>query len=928
MNIKQYANRTKKRSSVMKKRIISVLLSVVMLATLLSSLMATEVMAATEITNTNPAITAIVGEKVDLTAYSVEFDGDNKATAGIAWKDASGKSVTEITPDAKGVTKLTASANGKSKTIYLVAKEKDDAEYVLFEADFSKYTSVEDLKANGFVMTLDEKYYTFTDGTLVMGNGMQDYTRLILPEWLGDFGDYSITTEMKMVDTSDTGRWFGLVYRIKNLNKEYYPYYHMCIREKTTVSNGIEFAERTSANVWNVAATTAGDIVSMKNAYHTINVKAFEGAIQHNIDGSEYLYVADSVLGATVAYYEKGMVGMTMNLGRASIKNIRVAVQPNKPDKAVRQLKLINNSHEANNLINPIANVQSVASADEIGAAGAVYAKISEIEDLTAFAKKCNVDQVLPTFVVDTKDELSKLDTAMNESQLKDANIVSTDSEVLAEMRKIRPLVRTGLLVDLPDGALDSKTANEIRLKVRSAPATFCVIPVEDALYASVDELQELAVAVWVLNDAKADSNDFKLQALKAVTSGANGIISTSASELTKVINEYFVEKTMTRTPVMIGHRGNPSQAPENSLSGFIKAYENGADVFEVDVEITKDGEIVIMHDDSINRTTNYTGKAKVGQMTLAEIKQYKVKAKDGTLTDEAPPSLREVLEYFADKDCKIFVEFKGGTVANIKTTCDLIKEYKMEDRVDVISFNPNFLTLTQKEIPGMSTGYLHGPTGTTSCPEDALDSIYASLLSAQNYNSSINPSQGVASTYYMQAATDRGITVWPWTYNAKSNNSAFFNGCDGVTTDDMQWVTNMSKYISASDIEIGEGLSADAGVKLITYGNTETEIGLDKLIVKIIEGDEFVKIEDGKLVGVKLGSATVMYGYAAKSTDGTDYVLYTQPTTVNVVTPVAESEATDADGGNGNIGVIIGIVVAVIVLIGGGAFVFFKKKK
>ncbi len=910
------------------KRFLSILLSALMLVTLLSSLMVTEALAVTEITNTNPAITAIVGDKVDLTAYSVEFDGDSKATAGISWKDESGKAITEITPDKKGVTKLTASANGKSKTIYLVTKEKDDEEYVLFEADFSEYSSLEELKNDGFVMTLDEKFYVLQDGTLVMGNGMQDYARLILPEWLGDFGDYSITTEMKMVDTTDNARWFGLVYRIKNENNAYYPYYHMCIREKTTVNNGIEFAERTSENAWNVAVTTAGDIVSMKNGYHTINVKAFEGAIQNNIDGSEYLYVAETVVGEKVGYYSKGMVGITMNYGRASVKSIRVAVQSSKPEKAVKQLKLINAAHEENNLKNPIANVQSVASAEDISASGSVYAKVSEIEDLKAFGEKCNEIQALPTFVVDTLDELTALDTAMSESKLKDANIVSADPAVLTKSRELRPLVRTGLLVDLPEGVLDSKAANEIRLQVRSAPATFCVIPIEDAIYASVDELQELAVAVWVLTDAKTDSKDYTVQALKAVTSGANGIITASSSELTKVINEYLAENAMTRTPVMIGHRGNPSQAPENSLSSFIKAYENGADVFEVDVEITKDGEIVIMHDDNLKRTTNYTGNAKIGQMTLAEIKQYKLKASDGSLTDESAPSLREVLEYFADKDCKIFVEFKGGTVANIKTTCDLVKEYKMEDRVDVISFSPNFLSLTQKEISGMSTGYLHAPTGSTSTIEDALDVIYNSLLTAQGYNSTINPSQGVASIYYMQVATDRGMTVWPWTYNAKSNNSAFFNGCDGVTTDDMQWVTNMAKYLSASDIDITEGDTADAGVKVVTYGRSETELSLDKLIVKVIDGEEFVKIEDGKLVGSKLGSATVMYGYKTKSTDGTEYVLYTQPVTVNVVTPEAESAASDTDSGNGNAGLIIGIIVAALVLIGGGAFVFLKKKK
>ena len=882
--------------------------------------------AKTEIKNVSPAITADVGEKIDLTAYSVVFDESIKAVSNVVWKDESGATVTEVTPDKKGVIKLTAINAEKNweKTIYVVAKEKDETEYVLYEADFSKYTSVDELRKDGFVTNDGDNCYTFEDGALLIGNGSRDYVRLIFPEWLGDFGDYSITADAKMINSADTNRWFGLVYRIKNENGKYYPYYHMCVRENTTLSNGIEFAERTSKDAWNVAVTAMGDIYSLKDGYHKFNIQAFGNKIQYNIDGLEYIYTTDSIIGSKVPYYAKGMVGLTVNYGRMSVKTVKIAIQEKVPVKAEKRVKLIENKHDANNLINTIANVERVGFADDIGSAGIVMAKVSEIDDVSAFVSKCHENQVLPTFIVESEDDVNKVDEAYKANVKIDANVVSTDAKLLKAMRDKQPIFRTGLIVDIDSANITETTANEIRLAVRSAPATFCVIPIEDATYDMVDELQELAIAVWV-DMSSVSAEEYTVKALQALTAGANGVISTSESELTKVINEYFVENTMTRTPVMIGHRGNPSQAPENSLSGFIKAYENGADVFEVDVEITRDGEIIIMHDSTLNRTTNYTGSLNVNQMTLNDIKKYYVKTKSGTLTDETVPTLREVFEEFKDKDCKIFVEFKGGNANNIKTTCALIKEYGMEHKVDVISFNIAFLTATQKEIPGMATGYLHSPSGAAGTPIDALDVIYTSLQMAQKYNSTINPSNTVATRDYMQAATDRGITVWPWTYNAGNNESAFLSGCDGVTTDDMQWVTNMAKNIVAGDIGVAKGQTANSGAKVVTYGNTETEIDGSNLIVKVIDGNDFISVENGVITGVEEGTATVMYGYATKTTAGGEYVVYSQPVKVNVSIPEVNEEQK-SEGGNGIVIVIVSVVA--VLALGIGGFVFFKKKK
>ena len=884
------------------------------------------------ITDTNPVITADVGEEVDLSGYLVRFEASGEAVAA-EWYSADGdSSVSSIKSDKKGVERYIAKSGDKEMTVYFVCKEAEETEYVLYEADFSKYSNISELKAEGFVTNAGDEYYKFENGTLVMGGIGHDYVRLMLPEWLGDFGDYAVSTDIKMLETRDTSRWFGLVYRIQNENGNYYPYYHMCVREKTSASSGVEFAERTTANNWNVASATAGAVDSLKKDYNTLSIKAFEKNIQYNINGEEELFISKAVLGVKTEDYSKGLIGITMNFGTVSVKNVKVTVQQGIPERPKKILNLINNAHEDNNLINPIANVERIETEKAMDVlsgenpAGIALIRASEFEDLKPIIAKCIEKQVLPTVWLESQDDVVKLNNAMNVSGLKDANAITADAKLLKNIRTNKPVVRTGLIIDIPEN-FDSVAADVLRRDIRSAPATFCVIKSEDASYSVVDELQELAVAVWVDVSADVNSEEYTVQALRAVTSGANGIITNSAAKLTETINGYLEENAFTRTPVMIGHRGNPSQAPENSLSGFIKAYENGADVFEVDVEITKDGEIVIMHDNTINRTTNYTGTATVNQMTLEEIKKYNLKALNGSISDEKVPTLREVFEEFKDKDCKIFVEFKGSNANNIKTTCDLIKEYKMEHKVDVISFSTGFLNQTQANIPGMSTGYLHSPSGGGSTVEDVLEALYPSIVTAQNFKSTINPSSGVATPDYMQAATDRGITVWPWTYNASSSNGAFLSGCDGVTTDDMQWVTNMVKYLSASDMTVLEGGKADIDVKAVTYGGKENKLKDSQLIVRVISGEEFISIEDGTVSGVKQGVATVMFGFKTKTKANSEYVLYTQPINVTVGVAVDETPAED-DGGTDGSTIIIVVSAAVIVLAAIAAVFVLKKKK
>jgi len=98
----------------------------------------------------------------------------------------------------------------------------------------------------------------------------------------------------------------------------------------------------------------------------------------------------------------------------------------------------------------------------------------------------------------------------------------------------------------------------------------------------------------------------------------------------------------MTKDVKIIGHRGFASQYPENSLVGFTKAAELGVDGIELDLHLTKDGEVVVMHDETIDRMTN--GSGAIAEMTLAELDQYRLKNGVAfTTSDERIPTLKDV---------------------------------------------------------------------------------------------------------------------------------------------------------------------------------------------------------------------------------------------------------------------------------------------
>ena len=175
-----------------------------------------------------------------------------------------------------------------------------------------------------------------------------------------------------------------------------------------------------------------------------------------------------------------------------------------------------------------------------------------------------------------------------------------------------------------------------------------------------------------------------------------------------QIINLYsgYMDKV-----TITAHRGDCKHAPENTLAAFEAAIENGADVIELDVRQTKDGEIVVMHDESIKRTCGKN--KKVGKLTYEELLEYHpTKGYKGSnkadFAEEKIPTLREAIELVGDR-AEMNIELKPSkTDVNLEEkVAELIAEYDYYDNCVVTSLEYKSIKKIKKIDPDIKTVYV-----------------------------------------------------------------------------------------------------------------------------------------------------------------------------------------------------------------------------
>ena len=156
---------------------------------------------------------------------------------------------------------------------------------------------------------------------------------------------------------------------------------------------------------------------------------------------------------------------------------------------------------------------------------------------------------------------------------------------------------------------------------------------------------------------------------------------------------------------MVIAHRGASSYAPENTLAAFDLALEMGARDIELDVDFTSDGHIVVIHDDTVDRTTN--GSGPVTSHTLAALRGFDAGSWFGPqFAGERIPTFDEVLARYKGR-AHIHTEIKGRSPSLSRRTADLIRRHGMEGEVTITSFQKVRLEEMRAYAPEFPMGWL-----------------------------------------------------------------------------------------------------------------------------------------------------------------------------------------------------------------------------
>ena len=241
----------------------------------------------------------------------------------------------------------------------------------------------------------------------------------------------------------------------------------------------------------------------------------------------------------------------------------------------------------------------------------------------------------------------------------------------------------------------------------------------------------------------------------------------------------------MDRKINVISHRGANVYAPQNTLPAFKKAVEIGADGFETDVHITRDGVPVLCHNYTIEETSN--GHGKISNMTLSELKQkdfgfaFSPKYKDTRI-----PTVEEFLSFVETTGISILnIELKSPKESEtniVSDTIDLVKAHGLFEKLIISSFNPALL-LKAKEIDERTkTGLLYSPEKVWTYKNRLVTkpTVFAKEIGAD----ALHPMYNYLNEKYVYTAHENGLQVNVWTVNSvRMIETMIGYGVDGIIT-------------------------------------------------------------------------------------------------------------------------------------------------
>lgn len=244
------------------------------------------------------------------------------------------------------------------------------------------------------------------------------------------------------------------------------------------------------------------------------------------------------------------------------------------------------------------------------------------------------------------------------------------------------------------------------------------------------------------------------------------------------------------RQPLVIAHQGGEGIRPSNTMLAFDHAAALGADVLDADMHITADGVLVLMHDETVDRTTDGTGAIRA--LTVAQIQALNAAhdfSTDGGATFSfraqraRVPTLKELFSAHPDK--RFGIEIKQSPPEIALPFCALIRKHSLQDKVLVSSFRQENMDAFRRACPEVATSATQNEATVFVILsmlrlEDVLSPAYQSLQVPER-NSGID----VLTPRLIAAARNRNLLVQPWTINSEADlRRVVALGVDGINTD------------------------------------------------------------------------------------------------------------------------------------------------
>lgn len=840
-----------------------------------------------------------------------------------------------ISVSEKGVFPIGFSYQSNNMTLYLISKLETDTEYVIYEQDFTGVPSgaipnslnlYNNVGAAGGSAAIDNERLLLSPLTIVL-----------FPTYLSGFSNYIIETDMRMTSATNPSRWTSVLFRYTTEN-----YFQMAIRQDATAANGVEFAKRVEGN-WNVPMTAAYTEQLNTGTFYNLKVDVKDTTVKEYINDTEIMTYDNAF------EFTHGRIGVQADNATVYYDNIKITLPVDYIEEEKYQYATVVDVYQPETGI--VAPATTLVWFDELSQVDDFTAEVRPATTIFRINDDLNVvngagtvllsleeallavdGMVIPAFYTNDSVIAAALATELKRLRIYDLFLVSDNAEAILAARDIHAVIRGVMNYEMDTvTTLSNEELMNIRRQTNSAQAVASIIPARLLTQDQVLYMQQRAMTIWV------STGDDDVSQFKAILSGANGILS---NHYEGIFEKYalFTETTHVRRPLMIAHRGlyagTLSSAPENTIEAAQEAYLRGADILELDVHLTMDLEVVIMHDNTTARTAPAHDPLTIVNSFLADLKALNLADPIGGRTDLKMPTLREYFEEFKGKDVVIYVEIKPTMPLLVDLVAELIEEMDMYSQVAIIAFaSQNILTMNE-EYPEISNGLLTGAVLNAQNVNTSLTNTFSTIIPI---NSTLNPNYGALTLEYIEAITHRGVTVWPWTLNENPIMTQYYNyGIGGMTTDHIGYFENtfnrltLENYVLSALVEDATDLKLTAQIETpngTTYPYMPTYNVID-------DGGTGITLDasGNVLTATNPGSYYAYTTFNSTLPDGTAFTITSDLLEITLsIPPVIPEEPVDpAEDGMSPILIAAIVAGSTAALAGAGffGFRFFKSRK